>query len=88
LDSFYSSTDFWIAGAAVDKVAALERAGVIVTDSPAKIGAEMLKVCSALIACNGTLTFGKGNEGGRSRIDRYYRYTSVPQFNLLFLLGQ
>lgn len=28
-------------GAASDKVAALERAGVIVTDSPAKIGIEM-----------------------------------------------
>lgn len=34
-------------GAAVDKVAALERAGVIVTDSPAKIGAEMLKAMKA-----------------------------------------
>jgi hypothetical protein len=77
----------WIAGAAVDKVAALEKAGVIVTDSPAKIGAEMLKVCSAWISCNGILTFGKGNEGGRPRVDRYYRYTSVPQFNLLSLLG-
>ncbi|KIM66280.1 hypothetical protein SCLCIDRAFT_1153178 [Scleroderma citrinum Foug A] len=32
-------------GAASDKVAALEKAGAIVTDSPAKIGAEMLKVC-------------------------------------------
>lgn len=31
-------------GAASDKVAALSKAGVIVTDSPAKIGAEMLKV--------------------------------------------
>jgi hypothetical protein len=31
-------------GAASDKVAALEKAGVIVTDSPAKIGAEMAKV--------------------------------------------
>jgi len=31
-------------GAAVDKVRALEKAGVIVTDSPAKIGEEMLKV--------------------------------------------
>lgn len=34
-------------GAAVDKVAALERAGVVVTDSPAKIGAEMLKAMKA-----------------------------------------
>ena len=32
------------AGAASDKVKALEQAGAIVTDSPAKIGAEMLKV--------------------------------------------
>jgi hypothetical protein len=31
-------------GAASDKVAALQKAGVIVTDSPAKIGSEMLKV--------------------------------------------
>lgn len=31
-------------GAASDKVKALEKAGAIVTDSPAKIGAEMLKV--------------------------------------------
>ena len=31
-------------GAASDKVTALEAAGVVVTDSPAKIGSEMLKV--------------------------------------------
>lgn len=31
-------------GAASDKVAALEKAGAVVTDSPAKIGIEMLKV--------------------------------------------
>ncbi|KAI0936667.1 Succinate--CoA ligase [ADP/GDP-forming] subunit alpha, mitochondrial [Taiwanofungus camphoratus] len=34
-------------GAASDKVAALERAGVHVTDSPAKIGSEMLKALQA-----------------------------------------
>jgi len=34
-------------GAASDKVAALERAGAIVTDSPAKIGVEMLKAMQA-----------------------------------------
>ncbi|KAF9015063.1 succinate-CoA ligase [Cyathus striatus] len=34
-------------GAASDKVAALEKAGVIVTDSPAKIGSEMLKAMKA-----------------------------------------
>ena len=33
-------------GAASDKVAALEAAGVLVTDSPAKIGASMLQVCA------------------------------------------
>jgi succinyl-CoA synthetase alpha subunit len=31
-------------GAASDKVAALQKAGVIVTESPALIGSEMLKV--------------------------------------------
>jgi len=35
-------------GAASDKVAALLKAGVFVTDSPAKIGQEMLKVNSLL----------------------------------------
>ncbi|PFH50785.1 hypothetical protein AMATHDRAFT_75365 [Amanita thiersii Skay4041] len=34
-------------GAAVDKVRALQNAGVIVTDSPAKIGSEMLKAMKA-----------------------------------------
>jgi len=34
-------------GAASDKVAALEKAGAIVTDSPAKIGVEMLKAMKA-----------------------------------------
>ncbi|KAI0320349.1 succinate-CoA ligase [Amylostereum chailletii] len=34
-------------GAASDKVAALEKAGAIVTDSPAKIGSEMLKAMKA-----------------------------------------
>ncbi|KAH9982568.1 succinate-CoA ligase [Lactifluus volemus] len=34
-------------GAASDKVAALQKAGVIVTDSPAKIGSEMLKAIQA-----------------------------------------
>lgn len=41
------------AGAASDKVAALEKAGAIVTDSPAKIGPEMLKVSQ-----NKLFTFG------------------------------
>ena len=37
-------TDVPLVGAASDKVAALEKAGVTVTDSPAKIGSTMLKV--------------------------------------------
>ena len=36
-------------GAASDKVAALEKAGVIVTDSPAKIGVSMLEVSVAFV---------------------------------------
>lgn len=36
-------------GAASDKVAALEKAGAIVTDSPAKIGPTMLKVSCATL---------------------------------------
>ena len=35
-------------GAAKDKVAALEAAGAIVTDSPAKIGIEMMKACFSM----------------------------------------
>ena len=38
-----------ISGAAKDKVAALEKAGVIVTDSPAKIGQVMLQVCGLFL---------------------------------------
>ena len=37
-----------LVGAASDKVAALEKAGVMVTDSPAKIGSTMLKVCCSV----------------------------------------
>lgn len=38
------SSDIILTGKAEDKVAALEKAGAIVTDSPAKIGSTMLKV--------------------------------------------
>ena len=34
-----------LSGAASDKVTALEKAGTIVSDSPAKIGSLILKVC-------------------------------------------
>ncbi len=37
----------FLSGAASDKVAALQKAGVIVTESPAMIGSEMLKVGSS-----------------------------------------
>lgn len=50
-DQYYvscSTTDLWYAGAASDKVAALERAGVVVSESPAQIGALLLKVANAL----------------------------------------
>jgi succinyl-CoA synthetase alpha subunit len=43
---FFHCTELTLcpSGAASDKVAALQKAGVIVTDSPAEIGSEMLKV--------------------------------------------
>lgn len=44
-------------GAAKDKVEALRKAGVIVTDSPAKIGEEMLKVWIGLCSLYGLLTY-------------------------------
>lgn len=44
------------AGAASDKVKALEQAGAIVTDSPAKIGAEMLKVSELFSMCNSAIS--------------------------------
>lgn len=43
-------------GAAKDKVAALEKAGAIVSDSPAKLGALLKAVC-------GILTLGNGFQG-------------------------
>lgn len=43
-------------GAASDKVVALQKAGVIVTDSPAMIGSEMLKVGSSLRCLRPVLT--------------------------------
>jgi succinyl-CoA synthetase alpha subunit len=56
-------------GAASDKVAALERAGAIVTNSPAQIGSEILKVghlsprsVRPLTACS------KGNESRWARL--------------------
>lgn len=52
-------------GAAIDKVAALERAGAIVTDSPAKIGIEMLKVSNLTISLCSTLIRSLGYESCR-----------------------
>lgn len=57
-------------GAASDKVAALEKAGVIVTDSPAKIGVSMLEVSLARsLAGVDLLTSCAGDEDGRARLD-------------------
>jgi succinyl-CoA synthetase alpha subunit len=61
-------------GAASDKVAALERAGAIVTNSPAKIGAEMLKVCFCLLSVHRMLmlmNLSTGDEGGWPRLEYY-----------------
>jgi hypothetical protein len=74
------------AGAASDKVAALERAGAIVTDSPAKIGAEMLKVSQSLLLSRTcfidcVLSFA-GHEGGWSRLDRYALLRCFPNIIL------
>lgn len=56
-------------GAASDKVAALERAGAIVTDSPAKIGTSMLEVGLVSVYRRNLLTCCTGNEGCWTRID-------------------
>jgi hypothetical protein len=51
-------------GAASDKVKALEKAGAIVTDSPAKIGSELLKVCDNNCCVTHVLNMITGDEGG------------------------
>lgn len=48
LPSQWGAHYIFFPGAASDKVAALQKAGVIVTDSPAMIGSEMLKVGNTL----------------------------------------
>ena len=48
MDKFHSDNSLPHVGAASDKVSALEKAGAIVTDSPAKIGSSMLKVTSVV----------------------------------------
>ena len=68
-------------GAATDKVAALEKAGAVVTDSPAKIGTEMVKVYRthsfSYISANRFV----GYEGSGSLVkDRFLdlvRYTTI-----------
>jgi hypothetical protein len=63
---------FMLPGAAIDKVKALERAGAIVTDSPAKIGQQMMQVLRILsFNCIVHLLtiFYQGNEGGGSHVD-------------------
>ena len=53
-------------GAAADKVKALERAGAIVSDSPAKLGVLMLNVCFWSGHANGWAdAFCVGDEAGR-----------------------
>lgn len=65
----YSEKSLPYVGAASDKVSALEKAGAIVTDSPAKIGASMLKVkfgrsCTHQLY----LTNRVGHAGGRTSL--------------------
>lgn len=55
----------FLSGAASDKVIALERAGAIVTDSPAKIGQQMLKVRSLDLTADFIVKQVIGNQGGR-----------------------
>ena len=61
---------FTTTGAASDKVAALEKAGVFVTDSPAKIGTTMLKVRTLSHSANSILTLSPGHARRRSCLER------------------
>jgi hypothetical protein len=69
----------WCEGAASDKVAALSKAGVIVTDSPAKIGSETLKV-SRNPFIHFTFSYSiQGNEGRRLVVKiRAYSFSIIP----------
>ncbi|THH11118.1 hypothetical protein EW145_g861 [Phellinidium pouzarii] len=61
-------------GKASDKVAALEKAGAIVTDSPAKIGATMLQASAKIIyvPIKSDLFFQSGNAGRRPSLKRTF----------------
>lgn len=59
-------------GAASDKVAALEKAGAIVTDSPAKIGPTMLKVKQYLTTSPSPSNFSPGYASCWSCLDLLY----------------
>lgn len=65
------TTDMTLSGAAVDKVHALEKAGVIVTDSPAKIGSEMSKVSPSIphVCTRCLIVLPIGHESSRFDLD-------------------
>lgn len=73
-------------GAAVDKVRALETAGVVVTDSPAKIGSEMLKVSSVFtFACDDLDRCVTGYESSRFDLEQIRIHLALVTYVTILL---